>query len=247
MVVVLTRTLDNFLDGRIKLIQPSSGYRAGIDTIFLSAALQPKGPEKVLDVGSGVGTGAMALAFRCPHVTVTGIEIQPDLCELAHQNVETNNFADRVNVIHGDILFPPAVFKENSFDQVMTNPPYYEDGRSQSSPDPGKAQAHIETADLDVWIKRCLKLLKPKGIFTIIHRAERLSEILTPLENLAGDIVIYPLWPGLDKSARRVLVQARKNTGGELRLARGMVLHGGEDKYTPEAEAVLRHAHGVVL
>jgi tRNA1(Val) A37 N6-methylase TrmN6 len=248
MVVVLSGTLDNFLDGRIKLIQPSSGYRAGIDTLFLSASLHPKGPEKILDVGSGVGTAAIALAFRCPHVTVTGIEIQPDLCELAYQNIEANNFTDRVNVIQGDILCPPAVLKENSFDQVMTNPPYYEDARSQSSPIPGKAQAHTETVDLAVWIKLCLKLLKPKGIFTIIHRAERLSEILIHLETMAaGDMVVYPLWPSSNKPARRVLVQARKNTGGELRLARGMVLHGGEDKYTPEAEAVLRHAHGIVL
>lgn len=198
-------------------------------------------------MGCGIGTAAIALALRCPHVSVTGVEIQTDLCELAFQNIEANDFSDRINVMQADILRPPSFLKENSFDQVMTNPPYYEDSRTQSSPSPSKAQANTETVDLGKWIKFCLKLLKPKGAFTMIHRAERLPEILTHLENQTGDLVVYPLWPASNKPARRVLIQARRNTGGELRLARGMILHGGVNKYTPEAEAVLRHAHGIVL
>lgn len=223
------------------------GYRAGIDPLFLSASLHPKAEEKVLDVGCGVGTAAIALAYRCPHAKVIGIEIQTNLVEFASINVEANHLKDRVVIHQGDILSPPVFLKSQSFDHVMTNPPYYEDSRTQASPFPGKAQANTETVDLGKWIKLCLKLLKSKGSFTMIHRAERLSEILTHLQNRAGEIVIFPLWPGADKAARRIIIQARKNTGGELRLARGILLHGGAKKYTPEAEAILRHAHGIVL
>lgn len=231
----------------MQLIQPSSGYRAGIDPLFLSASLHPKYGETILDVGSGVGTASIALAIRSPHTKVTGIEIQPDLCELALKNVQANHLADRVTIIQADILSAPPFLKENAFDQVMTNPPYYEDSRTQSSPFPAKAQANTETVDLGKWINFCLQVLKPKGFFTMIHRAERLSEILIHLENRAGDVVVYPLWPGSNKPARRIIIQARKSTGGELRLSHGIVLHGGAQKYTPEAEAVLRHAHGIVL
>lgn len=243
----MSGTFDNFLDGRIKLIQPSTGYRAGIDPLFLSASLHPKMQETILDVGCGVGTAAIALAFRCPHAQVKGIEIQPDLCELAIMNVKANHLMDRVDVIQADILSPPSFLTANTFDQVMTNPPYHEDHRTQTSPVPGKAQANTETVDLGKWIKFCLNVLKPKGIFTMIHRAERLSEILIHLENRGGNVVVYPLWPASNKPARRVLIQARKGTGGELRLARGLVLHGGVKKYTPEAEAILRHAHSLIL
>lgn len=243
----MSGTLDNFLDGRIKLIQPSSGYRAGIDPLFLSASLHPKAEEKVLDVGCGVGTASIALACRYPYAKITGIEIQENLVDLALRNVQTNCFTDQVEIVRGDLLCPPPLLKTHTFDQVMTNPPYYEDRRTQPSPIPGKTQANTETVDLGKWIKFCLKMLKPKGIFTMIHRAERLSEILSHLDSRAGDLVVYPLWPRLNKPARRIIIQARKNVGGELRLAHGIVLHGGANKYTPEAEAILRHAHGIVL
>lgn len=222
----MNKTFDKFLDGRIKLIQPSAGYRAGIDPLFLSASLHPKADEKILDVGCGVGTASIALAHRCPHAKITGIEIQKNLVELASINVQANGFIDQVEIVQGDILCPPPFLNPHSFDHVMTNPPYYEDSRTQASPFPGKAQANTETVDLGKWIKFCLKCLKPKGNFTMIHRAERLSEILSHLQNQAGEVVVFPLWPGVDKPARRIIIQARKNTGGELRLAQGILLHG---------------------
>lgn len=81
----------------------------------------------------------------------------------------------------------------------------------------------------------------------MIHRAERLSEILDHLGNRVGNLVVYPLWPGENKPARRLIIQGRKNVRGELRLAPGLLLHGGVDKYTPEAEAILRHAQAIIL
>ncbi len=243
----MNETLDNFLGGRIKLVQPSDGYRAGIDPIFLAASLHPKPHEKILDVGAGVGAASISLAVRCPHAQIFGLEVQSNLVQLALTNIEANQVQDRVEMIKGDILSPPLSIKPLSFDHIMTNPPYYEYNRTQSSPDPGKAQANTETVDLGKWIKACLKLLKPKGVFTMIHRAVRLSEILPHLSNRVGDLVIYPLWPGINKPARRVIIQGRKNIRGEIRLAQGMMLHGGAEKYTSEAEAILRHAHAITL
>ena len=243
----MNETLDNFLGGRIKLVQPSYGYRAGIDPIFLAASLHPKPHEKILDVGAGVGAASISLAVRCPHAKIFGLEVQSNLVQLALTNIEANQVQERVEMINGDLLSAPSCIKLNSFDHIMTNPPYYEYNRTQSSPDPGKAQANTETVDLGKWIKACLKMLKPKGVFTMIHRAERLTEILSHLGNHVGELVIFPLWPGANKAARRVIIQGRKNIRGEIRLASGMMLHGGAEKYTPEAEAILRHAQGIIL
>lgn len=243
----MSETLDSFLGGRVKLIQPSAGYRAGIDPIFLAASLHPKPHETILDVGAGVGAVSISLAIRCPQVRVVGLEIQHDLVQLALTNIQANQVNDRVEMINGDLLSPPSFLKYHSFDHVMTNPPYYECSRTKSSPVPGKAQANTETVDLEKWIKSCLNLLKPKGVFTMIHRVERLSEILDHLGHRIGNLVVYPLWPGLSRPASRVIVQGRKNVRGELRLAQGITLHGGEKKYTLEAEAILRHAQAIIL
>ena len=81
----------------------------------------------------------------------------------------------------------------------------------------------------------------------MIHRTERLDEILSHLRNRVGDLVVYPLWPGPNKPARRVIIQGRKNIRGDLRLVQGLTLHGGTEKYTSEAEAILRHAHAIIL
>ena len=243
----MNETLDNFLGGRIKLVQPSEGYRAGIDPIFLAASIHPKLQDRILDVGSGGGISCISLAVRCPNAEIIGLEIQPDLVEMAQTNIRENNLEDRVKILKGDLEYPPPLITENSFDHVMTNPPYFEEKRVKMSPVLGRAQANTETVDLGTWIKCCLKFLKPKGVFTMIHRTERLSEICAHLGTKVGDLVIYPLWPTANKPARRVIIQGRKNTGGEPRLARGLVLHGEMEKYTPEAEAVLRHAKPIVL
>lgn len=243
----MINTVDSFLGGRVKAIQPSEGYRAGIDPIFLAAALQPKPNHKVLDVGAGVGVAAMALAVRYPDIKVYGLELQQKLVSLALENISENQLDGRVEMIEGNLLSPPEVLKTELFDHVMTNPPFYEFNRSKLSPIPSKAKANTETVDLEEWIKACLKLLKPKGEFTIIHRIERLSDILYHLNDQVGNIVVYPLWPDENKPARRVLIQGRKNVRGELRLSQGINLHGGTEKYTPEAEAILRHARAIEL
>lgn len=243
----MSETLDSFLGGRIKLVQPLDGYRAGIDPIFLAAAVHPKPNEIILDVGAGVGVAAISLASRCAHAYVRGLEIQPELVELACQNIRENNLTKRVQMTTGDLLSPPPCLLPNSFDHIITNPPYYETKRTRSSPIPGKAQANTETIDLTKWIQSCLKFLKPKGVFTMIHRAERLSEILGYLKDRVGELVIYPLWTTPQKPARRIIVQGRKNVRGDMKLAYGLTLHGGAEKYSKEAEAVLRHAQPILL
>lgn len=247
-MIDLCTTDDEFLGGRIKLVQPIDGYRAGIDPIFLAASIKPKENENILDVGCGVGAAAIALATRCSNVKVIGIEIQHDLVELALYNVNRNHLNHCIEIVKGDVLAPPDQLASGSFDHIMTNPPYYQEKNSKASPHPGKAQANTEMAvSLRQWINFCWIMLKPKGTFTMIHRAERLGEILALLENKIGELIIYPLWPNPDKGAKRIIIQGRKNVKGDIRLASGMILHGGGNKYTSEGEAILRHAEPLEL
>lgn len=231
---------DQFLGGKVKAFQPRQGYRAAIDPVLLAAATQVKPNQKVLDVGAGVGVASLCLAQRDPNCQICGIEIQSDLVKLADQNVILNGHQDRVQIIEGDLKFPPEFLKNKKFDAVMTNPPYYEADKTRVSPHAQKAAAHVESVELKDWLDFCVRALKPKGTLTLIHTAERMDEILSLLRPKMGDIVVFPLWPTQGKPARRIIIRARKDIKSGTQFSQGLTLHTPQGQFTPEAEEILR-------
>jgi len=235
-------TQDALLDGAVLLRQPEDGYRAAIDSVFLAAAVPAESGARVFEPGAGVGAAALCLARRAAGCNVTGIELQPDLVRLAGENVRANGMVGRVDIMIGDLAAPLPPRIAGPFDHVMANPPHLEEGRARKPPDPGKAAAQVEAgARLADWIDCCLMRTRSRGTLTMIHRADRLDEILGLLRGRGGEIVVFPLWPGRgDAPAKRVIVRARRAVATPLRLAPGMVLHEADGRFTPEAEAVLR-------
>jgi tRNA1(Val) A37 N6-methylase TrmN6 len=242
-------TEDGLLGGRVRLSQPARGYRAAIDPVLLAAAVPATAGETVLDAGAGTGAASLALAVRVPGCRIVGLEIQRDLQRLASRNARQNELGRRVEVIEGDLGRPPPRLVGTIFDHVMTNPPHLAAAAAIASPVQGRARAHVEhQLDLAGWLAACLRMLRPGGVLTLVHRADRLADALAPLRGPLGDLVIYPLWPRAgDRPAKRVLVQGRKGSRGPLRLARGLVLHDDSGGFSAAAEAVLRHAKDLLL
>jgi tRNA1(Val) A37 N6-methylase TrmN6 len=240
--VVDQLTDDRLLGGRLRFSQPASGYRVAIDPVLLAAAVQPLPYHRVLDAGAGTGAASLCLAARVPECRILGLELQRDLHRIASQNVTDNGLDRRVEMIRGDLEQPPPRLSAASFDQVMTNPPYLPAGEASPPPDRERATAHVETTvDLAAWLAACLRMLKPDGHLTLIHRADRLAEILAALLGRTGDVIVFPLWPAADgRPAKRVLVQARKGARGPLRLASGLVLHDADGSFGGVAQGVLR-------
>jgi len=239
---------DSLLGGRLRLRQPTSGYRIAIDPVFLAAAV-PAGPrDAVLDIGCGVGAAALCLAVRVPSCRVAGVELQRDLVRLAGDNIVLNQLSVHVSVMQGDLLNLPPRLAPGAFDHVMANPPFLETGRATAPTDPGKAIAQLEgDADLAAWIRVALAMVRAKGSLTFIHRADRLDALLALLVGKAGEITLYPLWPGPGKPAKRVIVRARKQIASPTRLLPGMILHEDDGAYTAAADAVLRGAAGLEM
>lgn len=232
-------TDDAILGGQLRLRQPAKGYRTGIDPVFLAAAVPPV--ATALDLGCGAGAAALCLAWRRSGVAVAGLELQPALAALARENVRRNGLEGRVAIHEGDLLQPPAAL--TGFDLVMANPPFHAAGRATAPAEPGRAQGHVEgEADLAQWVRQALKLAAPKGLLLMIHRPDRLGDLLLLLEGRAGGIIVFPLWPGTDRPARRILILARKGSAAPMTLAAGLVLHEPDGRYTPAADAVLRGA-----
>jgi tRNA1(Val) A37 N6-methylase TrmN6 len=246
-------TDDALLGGRLQLLQPQNGYRVAIDPVFLAAAVPAKAGERVLDVGAGTGAASLCLASRIADCRIAGLEIDQATVRLANENVRRNNFAERINIMMGDLVRPPIRLAPGSFDHAMANPPYLEAASNTVPPNASRAGAHVEarsssSADLAAWLKFALSMIKSKGTLTIVHRADRLDQILGELRTLAGGIVVFPLWPdAAAKPAKRVLVRVIKGSAQPMRLAAGLILHESDGRYTVVADTVLRHAQGLEL
>jgi tRNA1(Val) A37 N6-methylase TrmN6 len=242
-------TLDRLLGGRVSLRQPARGYRVALDPVLLAAAVPAVAGERVLDAGAGSGAAALCLAVRVPGCKVVGIELQQALQQIAAANVVQNDLGERVEMLVGDLVQPPPRLAWGSFDHVMTNPPHLAAPTASAPQLAERAIAHVEGAvPLSLWLQGCLRMLKPGGMLTLIHRAERVGEILAVLGESLGALVAFPLWPGEpQKPAKRVLVQGRKGSRAPLALLQGLVLHQADGRLSAAAEAVLRHGEALVL
>lgn len=230
-------TEDALLGGRIRILQSRRGYRVAIDAVLLAAAVDPVAGDKVLDLGSGVGAVGLCLARRMPDCTVLGIELQPALAQLAERNATRNGLGNRVRTLVHDIARPlPRDLR--LYEQVCTNPPYLPAASADPSPDPSKALATVESsANLARWLDVATGAMKPAGILTMVHRADRLNEIASHLTDLGVcNITVKRLEP-----VNRVLIRARRGEMPSMVDSPPLVLHRADGRYTDAAEAILRH------
>jgi tRNA1(Val) A37 N6-methylase TrmN6 len=244
---------DDFLGGRISVVQPRGGHRAGSDAVFLAASVPARAGERVLDIGAGVGVAGLCLLARIPALEMTAVEIDPGLAELAARNAARNGVTEQVQVITADVTAPgkalrAAGLEAESYHHLIANPPFHAEGKVRAAPDVARAAAHVmRTGGLSAWVRFFAAMAAPNGRLTLIHRPDRLGELLELLEGRFGDIAVYPLFPKRDEPATRVIVQAKKGSRAGLSLLRGLVLHEDGGAYTAEAEAVLRGGEALEL
>lgn len=237
-------TRDGFLDGRLTIAQPKHGYRAGADPVLLAAAADASEGDRVLELGCGVGVALFCLMHRVPGLIVTGVEQQARLLSLARKNAEANRLNARL--VAGDVADLPTEIRAESFDHVLANPPFFDRTAGPGADEPGREAGRGEVAPLADWIDVATRRLKPRGQLTLIQRASRLGDVLRAMDYRLGDVVVQPLAPRQGRAAGHIVVTARKNARGELRLMAPLVLHEGEkhegdwDGYSARAKAVLR-------
>lgn len=233
-------TEDTVYQGRVRLVQPARGFRAGFDSLLLSAALPTLSKGEALELGCGCGGALLTAAWRMPDVRFTGLELQRNETDCARRGADLNGFGARVTIENTEASewVKPH---ENRFDLVFANPPYFEPGKI-SEPGEGKAAAYIETLPLEGWIKAMIHAAKPRAPVILIHRAADLARILAQLDRQAGEISVLPIASKAGEPARRVLVRGRKGLKrGPLTLLPPLITHTDDGSArTPAAEAVVK-------
>lgn len=232
---------DTLLDGRVRLRQLKRGHRAGTDAVLLAASAAAAPGETVADVGAGTGAVGLMIAARVPDVRLVLVERATALAALCRENLALNGLSDRGRVVEADVLGARAPdLPTGEAHLVVTNPPFLERGRSRRSPDAARAAAHeLPEGGLALWLSACARMLRPDGRLALIHRADRIDEVLRALPRGFGGIALRFVHPRADAAATRVLVGARKGSRAPLSVAPPLVLHENA-RFTEEAGAMHR-------
>ena len=226
---VLELTEDAFLGGQLRVRQFKSGHRAGHDAVLLAAATAARPGDRVADFGAGAGIAGLAVARRVSGIGLLLVEIDAALADLARGNAGAN-------AIHADVIvldveadaaaFATAGLMPDSVDAVLMNPPFNDPARHRASPDTARGTAHMATATtLAKWIHAARRLLKSKGVLTVIWRADGIAEVLAALDQGFGSLQILPVHGDPQSPANRILVRATKGGRAPTQIHPALLLN----------------------
>ncbi len=162
----------------IKISQKETGYRFTQDSIILANFVECNFNMPLIDLGTGSGIIPLLIAKRCKGKRLFGIEINKELFKVAKKNIKLNNMEDRIEIVLGDLKNIKNFFLPDTFEVVVTNPPYYGRNEGLISKDPEKKIAKAEfLSDLSSIFKTAFYLLKEKGSFYFIYPTKKLQSV----------------------------------------------------------------------
>jgi tRNA1(Val) A37 N6-methylase TrmN6 len=244
-------TRDAFLGGRLIVSQPGNGFRAGMDSVLLGAAVGGAS-RSLLDLGAGAGTAALIAMARNPALSATLAESDPDTAALAALNLRENGLAERGRVLTLDVTAPGKVraaagLASDHFSAVIANPPYFEAGRGTAPSGERAAARHMSAPDLDRWVKTAATHAAPAGEVIVIYPAQHLPGLLAAFDARFGAITVLPLSPREGDPATRILIRGIKGSRAPLTLLASRALHEpGGRTFRPEFEAIFRGSAGLI-
>ncbi|KUG04965.1 trna (adenine37-n(6))-methyltransferase trmn6 [hydrocarbon metagenome] len=233
-------TLDDLLLGNMKIIQPQKGYRFSIDSVLIAYFADLQGVQEVVDLGTGSGVIPLLLSYRNPYIKITGVELIETVAQRANRNILYNGLSSRIRILEADIKNLHHLLPPGGVDLVISNPPFWKKGEGRISKNQEQAVARHELiVDLPQIIKTAGYLLHSAGKLCIIHRADRLEEILKYLnENQLNRIRMRMVQPFQDKPANLVLVEAQKSTLEEISESIPLVIYKQRGVYSEEIQTI---------
>ena len=221
----------------LKIIQNVNGFCFGIDSVLLSDfAKNIKDDSIVLDLGTGTGIIPILLCGKTNLKEIIGVEIQEDVANMANRSSKLNNLEDRFKVLNANILNLDKYYEKNTFDVIITNPPYKKKNSGVINDDERKViSRHEITASLEDFIKVAKDLLKDKGEFYMVHRPDRLVDILYLLRKYKIEPKeIRFVFSNKEKPPKLVLIKAVKNANEFFKVDNNLYIYDDEGNYTNE-------------
>ena len=229
--------IDDLQLNNLKIIQNKNGFCFGIDAVLLSDfAKEIPSNAKVLDLGTGTGILGILLCGKTSASKIYGVDVQEDVCDMASRSIKLNNLENRFEIINKNIKDLKDIFEENTFDAIVSNPPYKKDNSGLKNESETKLiSRHEITASLEDFVNISSKLLKNNSSLYMVHRPERLSDLFYLLRK-------YNLEPKnlrlvqsyYDSRPKLILVKATKNAKPFLNIEAPLIIYNKDGSYTDE-------------
>ena len=229
--------IDDLEFNNLKIIQNKEEFCFGIDSVLLSDfAKEIKSNSKIIDFGTGTGILPILLSGKTKDTKIYGIEIQEKMAEMAQRSVKLNNLENRIKIINEDIKNLNNIFEKNTFDVVITNPPYKINNTGLKNESEGKLiSRHEIKCDLEDIVVAAKNMLKDKGIFYMVHRPERIVDICELLRKYKIEPkLIRVVYPKDEKEANLILIKAIKNANKFLKIEKPLIVYKENGEYTDE-------------
>lgn len=233
----------------LKIIQNSAAPCFSLDALLLADFIKrhgpgPEAPLRFVDLGTGTGVIALLLMAYYPYSQGKGLELMPQMAQMAGRSVAMNGLEGRLQIVEGDMRtvgYLSALFK-GSFDLVCANPPYGRLGEGKISADPlmaaAKSEVHAKLADC---LHAATHLLAPGGLFFLVHRPKRLAETLALcLEQGLTPRFLRMVQPFAEKEANHFLLAAQKGGRKDLLVLPPLIIYGANGDYAAEAATILQ-------
>lgn len=225
------------------IIQDPKRFCFGIDAVLLSDFAKAKEGDIVFDIGTGTGIIPILMSAKTNAKKYFAIDIQEESVDMAKRSVQINKLEDKIEVFHLDVKNVFDKFEKNSVNVVTSNPPYMNMGGGIINEYDAKAIARHEIyCNLEDVVKTASLLLKPKGKFYMVHRPNRLCDIICTLRQYKLEPkTIRFVQPYEDKEPNMVLIESVKNGGSLLKVLPNLMVYNEERQYTNEINQIYYH------
>lgn len=229
--------IDDLEFKNLKIIQNENGFCFGIDSVLLSDfAKNIRNKSKVIDLGTGTGIINILLSGKTQASEFVGVEIQEEVAEMADRSVKLNNLQNKIKIINENILNLKYIYKQKSFDAVVSNPPYKKINTGLINNESKKLiSRHEITASLKDFIHISSYLLKDYGEFYMVHRPDRLVDIFSTMreEKIEPKLIKF-VYPNKNKKTNLVLIKGIKNGNPFLEFENNLYVYNEDGTYTDE-------------